>query len=69
MGELTEQRWAVLSARGREADGLTYAEALRLRRRLESEKLYGLCVVTDEAARRTAGAVDDKQATKPAAPG
>ena len=52
MGELGEGRWAVISERGCEAAGLPHAEAARLVRRLLGEELSGLCVVTDEAARR-----------------
>ena len=51
MGELGEERWAVISERGCEASGLAYAEASALMRRLASEKVYGLCVVTNESAR------------------
>ena len=54
MGELNENRWAVLSERGREAAGLTYAEAARLIGRLREEKVSGLCVITGEAAARLA---------------
>lgn len=52
MGELNEQRWGVLSERGCEAMGLTYAEAAELMRRLKREKISGLCVITDAAAHR-----------------
>jgi hypothetical protein len=48
--ELNERRWAVLSERGREESGLSYAEASGLVARLRGERLSGLCVVTDEAA-------------------
>ena len=51
MGELSEQRWAVISERGCEASGMVYAEAAALMHRLASEKVYGLCVVTSDAAR------------------
>jgi hypothetical protein len=51
MGELTEQRWAVISERGCEASGMIYVEAAALMRRLASEKVYGLCVVTSDVAR------------------
>jgi len=54
MSELDEQIWAVVSERGVEASALTYAAALDLRRTLEAEKINGLCVVTDPAARREA---------------
>ena len=50
MSELNERRWAVLSERGREEAGLSYEEAARLIARLRSERLRGLCVITDEAA-------------------
>ncbi|MDQ3803272.1 MAG: hypothetical protein M3416_05395 [Acidobacteriota bacterium] len=52
MGELNEGRWAVMSERGCEALGLTYAEALELERRLMDERLSGLSVITDAAGRR-----------------
>ena len=55
MGELNERRWSVVSERGREAAGLTYADAAALVRRLLGEKVYGTCVVTDEAAARIGG--------------
>ena len=51
MGELNEQRWAVISERGCEASGMIYAEAAALMRKLASEKVYGLCVVTSDVAR------------------
>lgn len=54
MSELQEKRWAVISGRGVEASGLTYDEALKLRRRLDGEKVFGLCIVSDEAAERDA---------------
>lgn len=54
MSELNDQRWAVLSERGCEASGLVYEKAAHLMRQLANEKVYGLCVVTDEAARRLA---------------
>ena len=54
MGELDEAQWAVVSERGCEASGLKYREALELMRRLAGEKVSGLAVVTDAAARRFA---------------
>lgn len=54
MGELFERRWSVLSARGCEASGLVYDEAAQVVERLASEKIQGLCIVTDEAAQRAA---------------
>jgi hypothetical protein len=50
MSELEERRWAVMSERGREAAGLTYAEAIELERGLAGQKIRGLCVITDTAA-------------------
>ena len=50
MSELNQRQWAVISERGREAEGLPYAEAGELVRKLRGEKLSGLCVVTDAAA-------------------
>ena len=52
MGELNEGRWSVVSERGREAAGLAYADAAALVRRLLGERIFGTCVVTDEAAAR-----------------
>ncbi|HWS98790.1 MAG TPA: hypothetical protein VN256_00865 [Pyrinomonadaceae bacterium] len=52
MSELTEERWAVLSERGCEAMGLTYAQAAELMRSLARERVSGLSVITDAAARR-----------------
>ena len=54
MGELSERRWAVMSERGCEASGLDYEEASRLVQQLRNSKVYGLCVITDDAARRLA---------------
>ena len=55
VGELNEGRWSVVSERGREAAGLAYADAAALVRRLLGEKIFGTCVVTDEAAARLGG--------------
>jgi hypothetical protein len=52
MSELSEQRWGVLSERGCEATGLTYTSALELMRRLSREKVSGISIITNEAARR-----------------
>jgi hypothetical protein len=54
MNELNEKRWAVLSERGNEALSLTYAQALEMMRALQREKVSGLSVITDDAARRAA---------------
>jgi hypothetical protein len=53
MSELKERQWAVLSERGCEAASLAYVEAVQLVSRLSEEKVYGLCIITDEAARRS----------------
>ena len=68
MSELNERRWSVLSERGLEAAGLVYADAASLMRRLLGEKVYGTCVVTDEAASRLGG-VGARQATGEGMPG
>lgn len=52
MSELGEAQWSVVSERGCEASGLTYAEALELMRRLAEEKVQGAAIVTATAARR-----------------
>lgn len=52
MSELDEQRWSVLSERGCEATGLTYAQAREMMRALFRERVSGLSVITDNAARR-----------------
>jgi hypothetical protein len=52
MGELNEKRWGVLSERGCEATGLTYAEAVELERRLSRQKVSGVSIITSEAALR-----------------
>ena len=64
MGELNERRWAVLSERGCETSSLTYDEALELVRKLKGEKVYGLSIVTNEAAQRLtrAGEVNVREA-------
>ena len=54
MSELNEEQWAVISERGVEATGLSYDAAVSLRRKLDDEKVYGLCIVTAQAAEREA---------------
>lgn len=61
MSELNESRWAVISERGREAEGLAYAEASELVRKLRGEKLSGLCVVTDAAGSHLPHAKTEKK--------
>jgi hypothetical protein len=60
MSELTEQLWAVLSERGCEASSLTYAQALELMRSLQREKVSGLSIITDSAAKRAAPHKDSR---------
>ncbi|MDT4897016.1 MAG: hypothetical protein QOH25_2093 [Acidobacteriota bacterium] len=60
MSELTERRWAVLSERGCEATQLTYAQALEMMRALQRERVSGLSVITDDAARRAAHDVNPR---------
>jgi len=68
MGELGEQRWAVISERGCEAQSLRHAEAAELVRRLRGESVSGLCVVTNEAAQRLQlGAQTSPNGNKPPA--
>jgi hypothetical protein len=52
MSELREQRWSVVSERGCEASGVTYEDAAGLVGRLRADKVHGLCIISDEAARR-----------------
>lgn len=67
MSELSEKRWAVISERGCEASQLLYADAARLVSQLKSEKVAGLCVITDAAAERL-GRPPARNGTRPAAP-
>jgi hypothetical protein len=48
--ELEQPRWAVISFERREGAGLTYPQAVDLLKQLESRKVTGLAIVTDEAA-------------------
>lgn len=50
--ELDMPVWSVVSFDRCEASGLTYAEARQKLADLESQKISGLCIVTDEAASR-----------------
>jgi hypothetical protein len=52
MSELREQRWSVVSERGCEASSVNYEEAAGLVGRLRADKIHGLCIISDEAARR-----------------
>lgn len=67
MSELREQRWSVVSERGREAARLSYADAASLVRHLTAEKVHGLCVITDEAAERLAAHAPAANGAKPRA--
>lgn len=50
--ELNLPRWSVVSFDVCEASGLTYEAAVSLLAEKEAEGVYGLCIVTDEAASR-----------------
>jgi len=52
VSDLAENKWAILSDRGCEATDLTHEEARRLVHRLAGEGRHGLCIVTNDAARR-----------------
>lgn len=52
MSELREQRWSVVSERGCEASSVNYEEAAGLVGRLRADSVHGLCIISDEAARR-----------------
>ncbi len=62
MSELNEARWSVLSERGCEASQLAYPEAARLVAQLTRDRVFGLCIITDEAAAR----LNHRPAAKPA---
>ena len=50
--ELRESRWSVISFEKCETSGLTYAEAEQKLEELKAQKVSGLCIVTDEVAKR-----------------
>jgi hypothetical protein len=50
--ELTAPHWSVVSFETCLASGLTYDEAVKKMKRLKAKKIAGLCIVTNEAARR-----------------
>ena len=56
MSDFTENKWAAISERGREAADLTYEEARRLVHRLAAEGRHGLCIITNQAASHLASA-------------
>ena len=50
--ELREARWAVVSFEKSEAENLSYSEAEAKLDELNRQKVSGLCIVTDEVAKR-----------------
>ena len=50
--ELDQQRWSVVSFDACEAAGLTYSAAVKVLAEKEAADVYGLCIVTDDAASR-----------------
>ncbi len=50
--ELDLQLWSVVSFDKLEGSGLNYSAAFNLLEELESRKVAGLCLITDEAASR-----------------
>ena len=50
--ELDQPRWSVVSFDACEASGLTYPAAVKVLAEKEAAGVYGLCIVTDEAAHR-----------------
>lgn len=50
--ELTAPNWSVVSFETHIAGNLTYAEAAEKLKQLAAEKVSGLCIITDEAAKR-----------------
>lgn len=52
LSELELPLWSVVSFDACEASGLTYAAAVKLLGEKEAAGVYGLCILTDEAAGR-----------------
>jgi len=50
--ELDLPQWSLFSFDACEAAGLTYNAAVKLMAEKEAVGVYGLCIVTDEAARK-----------------
>ena len=50
--ELEQPIWSVVSFDKCEAAGLAYPAAVKLMAELEASGVYGLCIVTDAAAKR-----------------
>jgi len=53
--ELNEPCWSVVTFETCAANGLTYDEAAGELKKLAGKKVSGLCIVTDEAARKVTG--------------
>ncbi len=53
--ELDLPQWSVVSFDKCEASGLTYEAAAKLMSEKEAAGVYGLCIVTDDAASRVIG--------------
>lgn len=53
--ELDEPRWSVISFEKRVGKNLKYPDAAAMLEKLASEKVSGLCIVTDEAAEKMSG--------------
>lgn len=54
--ELDLPQWSVVSFDKCEASGLTYAAAAKLMAEKEAAGVYGLCIVTDDAAAKVGDA-------------
>ena len=52
--ELSEPIWSVVTYETVAASNLSYDEAKDLAEKLKNERVSGLCIVTDEAARKLA---------------
>lgn len=52
LSELHQPMWSVVSFEKVIKNGLEYDEALAEMERLRSEKVFGLCIITDDAANR-----------------
>ena len=52
MSELLEPRWSVITFESCAVRGLNYDEATNWLKKLKTQGLSGLCIVTDEAAER-----------------
>lgn len=52
ISDLDEPVWSVVSFDTCEASGLSYRSAVQLLAEKEAAGVYGLCIVTDDAARR-----------------